>query len=175
MKTEKCIMVLLAAILVLSVAGIAEENAEKTKVVVIAKNLGIDKNLSKQMVFVNITTDKIGHLTYVERYYSKNETGKLIAKDARMYFNATIKNNTVFLRIKRPLSESGEPYTYVRAIVNIDNEKSLDSWLKYVDSKNASVNKGANGEKKAPGFEIIISVVTMVSMVLLLKRKKMGT
>lgn len=175
MRIEKCIMVLLAVILVLSVTGIAEENTEKVKIVVIAKNLGIDKNLSKQMVFVNITTDKTGHLTYVERYYSKNETGKLNIKDARMYFNATIKNNTVLLRIKRPLSESGEPYAFVRSIVYIDDKKGLDSWLKYIDTKNTSVDKDTNKDKKSPGFEVIMSIITMVSIVYLLKRKKMGT
>lgn len=172
MKIEKCIMVLLAAILLLSVAGIAEENTEKTKVVVITKNLGIDKNLSKQMVYVNITADETGHLTYVERYYSKNDTGKLIAKDARMYFNGTTENNTIWLRIKRPLSESGEPYTLIRAVVYINGQKDLDTWLKYIDSKNASAIKGVNAEKKSPGFDVTIPIITMISIVYLLKRNK---
>ncbi len=173
MKSRIC-LIIITAILLLSVIGLAEDNSteqynstEKTKVVVASKDIGIDQNLSKDVVVASIATNKIGHLIYMEEYYSKNDSdpNKVKLVNKVIYYNGTMTNNTLTLKIKRPLNSNGERYKYIKAVAYIDNKKELNSWFKY---KNGDTNMN----KKSPGFEIVLIILTTSIVYLLIKREK---
>jgi hypothetical protein len=191
MKQE--IITLLLTIVILSTVSTAVENSEKANITVMSESMSIDKALSQETVLINIHTNKTGHLTYLEKYYSKNETGGLKLDGARMYYNNTIENNTLTLRIKRPLNSSGDPYIMVKAMMYINNNKIFDSWFIYVDTTKKPDIVGTQNETvtnetvtnetvtnetvtnetvKSPGFEPIVFVISIVSIFYISKRRK---
>ena len=169
--TIKKYILLLTIVLIFSTIGIAEEN--KTKVIAISKDIGIDSASGKYIVLVNIATNKIGHLIYMEEYYSKNSSDRLKLDSRIMYYNDTLQNNTLVLKIKRPLDKNGEQYDYVKAVGFIDNEKILDSWFTYINKNTSTVTENgiATENKKSPGFEIIIPIISILSVTYILKKK----
>lgn len=163
--TAKCCL-LITIVLILSTIGTAEENnTEKTKVVVVSKDVGIDQDSNKYVVLINIATNKIGHLIYMEEYYSRNGSDKLKLDTRIIYYNNTMTNNTMTLKVKRPLDKNGEQYEFVKAVAYIDNKRELNSFFK-------QNNKGADENKKSPGFEIIVPIISMLSIVCLLRNRK---
>ncbi len=72
--------------------------------VITVKDIGIDKELNKHIVLVNINS-KIGQLIYMEEYYSINGAGNLKLDSRIIYYNNTIKNSELTLKIKRPLDK----------------------------------------------------------------------
>lgn len=171
MNIKKCILLSITIVLILSTIGIAQEN-NATRVVAISKDIGIDNSSGKFIVLVNIATNKIGHLAYIEGYYFMNESGKLeLDGKPIMYYNDTIKNNTLVLKIKRPLDKNGERYKYVKAVAYIDNESVLNSWFKYVNKStlNASTENSTE-DKKSPGFEVV-PIISILSVVYILRRR----
>lgn len=166
MNIKKCILLLITIVLMFSTIGIAQEN-NATRVVAISKDIGIDNSSGKYVVLVNIATNKIGHLVYVEGYYFVNESGKLeLDGKPIIYYNDTLKNNTLVLKIKRPLDKNGERYKYVKAVAYIDDKVELNSWFKYV---NKSALNASTEDKKSPGFEVI-PVISILSMVYILRK-----
>lgn len=170
----KKLLILAATVLILSmVITVNAEAVAKSKI------LGVDKNISKQIVLVQITLDKPGqHLVYVERYYTRNSEGKLKLEIGRMYYNGTVDNQTLTLRVKRPLMEGGKPYPIVRAIGIVDGKQELNAFFKYpksADKNNAKTSGGATQKKfPIPGFESVLSVVSIISLVCLLKGRQKG-
>ena len=168
MNIKKCILLLTTIVLMLSTIGIAQEN--QTKIVAISKDIGIDNSSGKYIVLVNIATNKIGHLIYMEEYYSVNGSingsDKLKFDGRIIYYNETLKNNTLILKIKRPLDKNGEQYRYVKAVAYIDNEMDLNSWFKYV---NKSTLNASTENKKSPGFEAI-PIISILSVVYILRK-----
>lgn len=164
MNIKKYILLLVTIVLIFSTISTAEENnTGKTKVIVISKDVGIDQDSNKYVVLVNIATTKIGHLIYLEEYYSRN--GSKLKLDSRIvYYNNTMTNNTLTLKVKRPLNKNGDQYEFVKAIAYIDNKKELNSWFKR--------NNGKDEKKQSPGFEIIVPIVSMLSIVYILKKKR---
>lgn len=171
---SKKLLILVATVLILSM--VTTVNAE---VVAKSKILGIDKNISRQIAVVQITLDKPGQqLVYVERYYTRNSDGKLKLEIGRMYYNGTVGNQTLTLRIKRPLMEGGKPYPIVRAMGTIDGKQELNAFFKYPKSNGTNNGKtpGEDTQKKfpIPGFESILSIVSVISLVCILKRRQKG-
>ncbi len=166
LTTAKCCL-LITIVLIFSTIGTAEENnTEKTKVIVISKDVGIDKDSNKYVVLVNIATNKIGHLIYLEEYYSRNGSDKLKLDTRIIYYNNTMTNNTLTLKVKRPLDKNGEQYEFVKAVAYIDNKRELNSWFKRNNKSSTDDNK------KSPGFEIIVPIISMLSIVCLLRNRK---
>lgn len=171
MNIEKYIVALLTTILMLSMAGMANENTEnvniteKVNITIVSKNLDIDKDSNREIVSVYINSSKIGHLNYIEKYYSINETGEKNLDSAMMYYNNTMPNNTFALKIKRPLDRSGNPYRLIKAMIFIDNKKVFDKQLIFVKNENSS-------EKKSPGFDIIVAAVSIIFIIYLFKKKR---
>ncbi len=165
MNIGKYIVVLMLAILMLSMVGMANDNnTEDVNITIISKNLDIDKDSNREIVLIYINSSKTGHLNYVEKYYSINETGGKKLDSAMMYYNDTMSNNTLALKIKRPLDIYGNPYRLIKAMIFIDNKKVFDKQLIFV--------KDENEEKKSPGFDIIVTMVSMIFIICLLKRKE---
>lgn len=169
MKIGKMIVILFVTILMLSMVGVAVENTENVNVTVSEyKNENLDKNLTKEPVVIVLHTSKTGYLNYLEKYYSRNSTGALKLDSAAMYYNGTIENNTLTLKIKRPLNASGGTYSFVKAVVFIDNSKRLDSWLVTTEI----MEPGQTEE--SPGFGIIIAVISVMFTVYILRRRKIN-
>lgn len=166
MNIKKYALLLITIVLILSTIGMAEENnTEKTKVVVVSKDIGIDQDSNKYVVLVGIATNKIGHLIYMEEYYSRNGSDKLKLDTRIVYYNDTMANNTLTLKVKRPLNKNGEQYEFVKAVAYIDNKRELNSWF-----KRNNTNVGEN--KKSPGFEIIVPIISILSIVYILRKRK---
>lgn len=165
--TIRICLIIIITILIMSVVGVAGDNkTEKTKVVVISRNIGIDQN--REVILASIATNKIGHLIYLEEYYSRNDSDpdKINLDNKIIYYNDTMTNNTLTLKIKRPLDKNGDQYKYVKAVAYIDNKRELNSWFKY-GNKNDK-----NEKKKSPGFEIVILIVSILSVIYIKKLKK---
>ena len=160
----------LMAILILSMVGIAAENTEKANITVASKSLDIDKSTNKETVLITIDTSKTGHLNYIEKYYSKNDTGAINLDSASMYYNDTITNNTLTLEIKRPLNASGGQYLLIKAMVFIDNVRQFDSQFRIIDEQEEV--KQTEQPPESPGFDIVVPIISIVSIVYLLKRRK---
>jgi len=172
MNIEKYIVTLFAIVLILSTVGAAVENASnagktnitdtsKANITIISKSVEIDKNSSKEIVLIYIDSSKTGHLNYLEKYYSQNATGGVNLDSAIMYYNETMPNNTFTLKIKRPLDNDGNQYRLIKALIYIDNKKEFDTWFKFGDKN-----------KESPGFDIIVAIISMISIVYLLKIRK---
>lgn len=171
MKIGKYLIMLFVTILILSMVGTAVENNTKANIIVRSESISVDKNLGQETVLITINTEKTGHFTYLEKYYSKNVTDT--PDKAMLYYNDTLTNNTLGLKIKRPLNESGEPYSLVKAVIYIDNVKRFDSLFIYVDETEKPVTTNVPNETKgSPGFETIASIISITCIVHLLKRRK---
>lgn len=166
-RTEAYILAtLIVTVLMLSIVSIV--SAEDTGVFVRARTVGIDKNTSKEITIIDITTNKTGNLKYVEWYYSKNESGQYKRDTRILHFNDTITNNVAILKIKRPLDHTGKPYSVIRALIFVDDQLVLNSMYK----TKVNTNKDANQEKKSPGFEIAITAISIISLAYILKKRR---
>ena len=156
------IMAILVTVPIMSIA------ADDSGILVRARTVGIDKNTSKEIVIIDVTTNKTGQLKYIEWYYSKNESGKYNRDLRVLHFNDTIKNNIAILKIKRPLDPTGKPYSVVRALIYINDELALNSMFKSADIKQSTPQE----QKKSPGFEIGILAIAIISMHYLLNKRR---
>lgn len=158
--------ILIAIVLMLSIVSMV--SAEDTGVFVRARTVGIDKNTSKEITIIDITTNKTGNLKYIEWYYSKNESGKYKRDTRILHFNETVTNNVAILKIKRPLDPTGKPYSVIRALIFVDGQLVLNSMYK------TKINTGQDvkQEKKSPGFEIAMSAISIISLAYILKKRR---
>lgn len=154
-------MILLIIVLILPMIGIADENVTKANITVISKSVDINKSSNQETVLIHIESSKTGHLNYIESYFYKNDTGAPELDRAAMHYNDTLVNNTLSLKIKRPLDKLGNPYRLIMATIFIDNNKEFEAWFKFTN----------NDDKKSPGFEII-AVMTSIIFAICLSKKK---
>ncbi len=87
------------------------------------KSLGIDRNWNAQRILVNITTEKLGHLTYIEYYYSVDSNGNPKFYSSGRYYDQKITGNKLSFEILRPRRGS-KTYTLVEAKAMINNLNS---------------------------------------------------
>lgn len=163
---KKFLIILTIIILMISIVGVIED----ANIVIRARTVGIDENESKEITIIDISTNKLGQLKYIEWYYSKNETGQY-NRDVRIeYYNETVNNNVIILKIKRPLAPDRKPYNKIKALVFIDDKLALDSFLAY---EKLTIKEGntTKEEKKSPGFGIIASILSISLIIFVLKKK----
>lgn len=163
----KKIFILFAAILILS-SIVPAQALNNVTVAVATKLIGYDNNTGRPIVNVGIYVDKLGHLEYMERYYSLNESKMYIYKETVKYHDSNITNNNLSFRILRHLDPSGKPY-YIKAWILLDNITILDDWLKVNKSNNSTVGDPAE-TKKTPGFEAL-AALGLISLMYLIRRK----
>lgn len=172
----------------LSITGIAQQDIDPLKVIIKSKPLGYDKDSGKQIVLINITTNKIGNFTYTEKYYTINSTGHLIFSSKATHYNGKLTNNETVFQIVRPVIKTEKSYPFIKSVVTVENQ-TASAWIKRskITTNNSTGNKLNNidnntgnrsdrqndsgNNKKIPGFEIIMSIV-IIPMIYLLIRKK---
>lgn len=121
MKTK--IFTALVAILILSTNAMAQDNIS-----IKSRTIGMDKNWNKFIAIVEITVDNIGHMSYVEEYYSLDSKGDPKFYSASILYDDNMTNNTMRLRILRPMTRLGVPYSLIKSVVIID-DKRTEKWL----------------------------------------------
>lgn len=157
----KKIFILFAAILILS-SIVSAQALNNVTVAVATKQIGYDKNTGRPIVNVGIYVNKMGHLEYLERYYSLNESRIYIYKETVKYHDSNITDTNLSFKILRHVDPSGKPY-YIQAWIKLDNITILDDWLKVNTSNNSTAGDPAD-EKKTPGFDAGISVIALLAI-----------
>ncbi len=97
------------------------------------KYLEFDKNLNSYKLLVNISTDKPGHVVYLEEYYTvdSNSNPKFVSS-GRFDGGELVKTNSSYnasFKILRPVSHGGNFYTLVKSVVLLDSQRVLEYWL----------------------------------------------
>lgn len=134
-----------------------------------SKAIEIDKNENKQIAIVQITLDKPGqNLVYIERYYVIDNNKNLTIKVGKIYYNNTVENKTLNLKVKRPLADDGKPYPVIRAIAIVDNETKLNAFYRY--PKTSSEGE-ASDKATTPGFEGIEGIIAVSLIIILFARR----
>jgi len=166
----KKVFILFAAILVLS-SIMSAQALNNVTVAVATKQLGYDNNTGRPIVNVGIYVDKMGHLEYLERYYSINESGMYIYKETIKYHDSNITDTNLSFRILRHVDPSGKPY-YIKARILLDNVTILDEWLKVNKPNNSTGNGDPAEATKTPGFGAGISVIALLAILAGIKYRK---
>lgn len=178
---KKVLITLLVTMLLLSLSGIAQEEANDVKVS--SKIMGYNKTFNREIVIINIAIDNNvgGNMTYVESYYFVNQSGKTRLGTVSKPFNTTINKNPMSIRMLRPLKTDGKPYTLIKSEVTI-NDKKYVKWFnlnninstntsKPATDKNATMVKVAEDKQnESPGIGAL-ALVGIVYTVYLIRRK----
>lgn len=137
--------------LVFSTISTAEQTANNTEIISInIKYLGIDKNLSAEKSFVNITMNRSGNLTYMEEYYMVDNHGNLKLDSSNRYYDGVITNNTVSFEISRARSKPEKMYSSIKGIVVFNNSTVFAAWLPMNKSyKSSSVAKSIKSSARS--------------------------
>lgn len=86
-----------------------------------------DKFNAELKMKVNINTNEIGRLTYIENYYGLNSEGKPVLFSSKRYFDGDINRTDVEFEIGRPLDRRGGAYSQIE-IVAILNGNRYTYW-----------------------------------------------
>lgn len=150
--TISALMVITALIFAVLLAGNAQQDTSenvtvKTKTVfsIRTKSLGIDRTVNLQRVLVNITTERSGHLTYIEYYYSVDSKGNPKFYSSGRYYDRKIKSGRLSFEILRPRRGS-KTYTLVEARVMIDNKTIFKEFI--VSGKTYRLTRNETVKKK---------------------------
>lgn len=88
----------------------------------------LDKNYNAHRVEVNITTDVIGNLAYIEEYYSVDSYGQPKPYGGIRH-EEDLTTNTISFDIMRPRDKEGKEYTSIKAKVIMDNKAIFEEWI----------------------------------------------
>lgn len=170
MKKYICILLIL---MVLTISGIAQQDND---VKVTSKTIGINKTYNKEIVVINITTKDVGNLSYAEGYYSKNNSGEPHL-DGRSKIVTKNGTNNMTVTVFRPMSPYGQKYELIMAVVAKDDKIIFKGFYNFnktvINNKTVSsnmTNSSNDDTKGAPGFGVVIFVITILSAILLIKR-----
>lgn len=97
------------------------------------KYLEFDKNMNSYKLLVNISTDKPGHVVYLEEYYTvdSNSNPKFVSS-GRFDGGELVKTSSSYnasFEILRPVSHGGKTYTLAKSVILLDNQRVLEYWL----------------------------------------------
>lgn len=178
---KKVLIMLLATMLLLSLSGIAQEDANDVKVS--SKIMGYNKTFNREIVIINIDVGNNvdGNMTYVEGYYFVNQTGKIRLGTFSKPFNTTINKNPMSIRMLRPLKTNGKPYTIIKSEITINGKKYV-KWFdlnkinstntsKPTTDKNATTVKVAEEKQKESPSLGVLALVGIIYMAYLIRRK----
>lgn len=154
----KKVFILFVAILIL-VSIVPAQALNNVTVAVATKQLGFDNKTGRPIVNVGIYVDTPGHLEYMERYYSLNESKMYIYKETVKYHESNITDTNLSFRILRQIDPSGKPY-YIKAWIKLDNKTVLDEWLT-VNKSNNSTSGDPVEAAKIPGFDALAVLVAI--------------
>lgn len=131
-------MTFVVIVILLSIDSIAQsENGGvqiPTKVSIHTEYLGDNKSAwGFSDMLVNITINRLGHLIYIEEYYTEDSSEDPKFVTSRSYYNDNITDNDISLQIMRPFSRSGTYYSLVRGVVIFDNKRVYEKWIRSVN------------------------------------------
>lgn len=135
-NTTKKFLMFISTILILinfSINVLAQDNSSisdinNTNIRVKITYLGYDKNWNAEKLRINMTIDRLGHLLYVENYYSiGSEAPKFYSSKA--YYDNNLTSNKISFEILRPKTSLGKPYSLIKSTISIDGKMISDKWL----------------------------------------------
>ncbi|MBU0777938.1 PGF-pre-PGF domain-containing protein [Patescibacteria group bacterium] len=92
-----------------------------------------DKNLNSYKLLVNISTDKPGHVVYLEEYYTvDSKSNPKFVSSGRFDGGELVKTDSSYnasFEILRPVSHGGKTYTLVKSVILLDTQRVLEYWL----------------------------------------------
>lgn len=131
---KKILVAFILVIILLSIDAIAQSEIGgfqiPAKVSIHAEYLGDNKSTwGFNDVLINININRLGHLLYIEEYYTidANENPKYITSNK--YYDNNITYTNISFQILRPFSSSGKYYSLVRGVVILDNKRVNERWL----------------------------------------------
>ena len=97
------------------------------------KYLEFDQNSNSYKLLVNISTDKPGHVVYLEEYYTvDSKSNPKFVSSGRFDGGELVKTVSSYnasFEILRPVSHGGKTYTLVKSVILLDNQRILEYWL----------------------------------------------
>lgn len=128
-------------------------------------------------IYLN-TGGKIGHLIYIEQYYSTSDNNTINLEQERTYFDGAINTSKVKFMVIRPLDKQGNQYpeNKIRTIATLDSVTILNTWYT-TDNITTTEKTQATGTMRLIGLATIIAVLLMcicLIKLVLKKRKKRG-
>ncbi len=146
---KRFLTVLITAILILSIGGVSQEDA---KVSITTKYLGVDKNWNTLKVLVNITISGLGHLMYIEEYYSIDSNSNPKFFSSSRYHDSNLTGNKLSFEILRP--KAAKSYSLIKSVVLLDNKIVFEKWYslkkqdKWIVDKLEKKEANVTGENK---------------------------
>ena len=97
------------------------------------KYLEFDQNSNSYKLLVNISTDKPGHVVYLEEYYTvDSKSNPKFVSSGRFDGGELVKTVSSYnasFEILRPVSHGGKTYTLIKSVILLDNQRILEYWL----------------------------------------------
>lgn len=125
------------------------------------KSLGLDKSYNAFIMAINITTDNVGNLTYMENYYTVDsyDNPKLYTNTR---YETVLTSNSAYFEIMRPRDKSGKVYSLIKVTVLLNKNIIFEEWVplggivyKMGSSRNSSYDNNTNMTRVARGKVVI--------------------
>ncbi len=128
---KKILVAFIAIIILLSIDSTAQNDGIQmpTMVSIHTDYLGNNNTWGFSDILINITVNKLGHLVYVEEYYTVDGSGNPKYVLSNRYYDNNITYNNISFQILRPFSHSGEIYNSIRGVVIFDDKRISEKWI----------------------------------------------
>ena len=111
---KKILIAFIAIIVLLSIDSTAKGENDgiqiPTKVSIHNDYLGDNNTWGFSDILINININKLGHLIYIEEYYTVDGSGNPKYVLSSRYYDSNITYNDISFQIPRPFSQSGKFY-----------------------------------------------------------------
>lgn len=122
------VVVILLTGIVINNMAMAADKENYLKMSFNIKYLERDKSTNLNILSVNVSTNKLGRLAYVEEYYSAGSDVPKLYSTKRFYDDNLTKNKISF-NISRPTTRLGKPYSLIKSIILLDGKIVGEKWL----------------------------------------------
>lgn len=107
----------------------ATQNENITKVTIRTESLGRDRSTSQKIMLINMTINNLGHLIYIEEFYTIDSYSQPNLYDIKRFDQGNITENNLSFQILRPRKSSEMPYRLIKAIVVLNKTRVYERWL----------------------------------------------
>ncbi len=104
-----------------------------TKVSIYTKYLGDNSTWGFGDIIINITINKLGHMIYLEEYFTVDSNQNPKYAMTNKYYDNNITNNTTSFQILRPFGRAGRLYSLIRGVVLLDNRRVYEKWINTIN------------------------------------------
>lgn len=197
MKThiKYLIMPIFFIMIVINPANAVNDTDDTVKFAIKSKFLAYDKDWNKDIIRINITVDRLGKLTYIEKYYLEGSKSlkfhssetyfdelltrkydfieSIIIFDKKIIFNKTVNFTNRNRIVYSNMSISKSIKTTVKD--NDDKNKTktnnvTNSMTNYTEIKNGKDIDGPKSSRKTNGFDMIIIMLAIYIVYFKFKR-----